>query len=224
MIGDFHFIQRASTNRDSVAGRIYTEGKSATVAFEGPQMVWQCGPEQMEVLIARTRGRSGPVQVQWRFDEEPPFGTQEWLVSSDGGSVFAQPFQVPVLTRRAKEANHLRVSILDDGRETQEYEFSMVGLARAISLLNCDDASAADGGTDELTSGVEKAQAAIGAPSWARYVGDLETLTYTGVTCLETVKQILVRRRLFLKNMQEVEEHGFELVDPRKCGRCTCGS
>lgn len=102
-----------------------------------PAFGWQCMEDGLNIVYHFGTYFGGnddnEVTIRYRFDDDPPSGTEAWQLLTGNRSVYVPMDQVADFTRRARQAKLLSIRVTDplDG-ETHTDQFNLAGAAEAI--------------------------------------------------------------------------------------------
>jgi hypothetical protein len=105
-----------------------------------PAFGWQCMEDGLNVVYNFATYFGGDddngVTIRYRFDEDPPSGTESWQLLTGNRSVYVPMDQVAEFTRKAQQARLLSIRVTDplDG-ETYTDQFNLAGAAEAIEEI-----------------------------------------------------------------------------------------
>ncbi len=136
-IGDFTYVQSFDPITDEDISYIYTNEINPIPEREGV-LVWRCTSDQLEVFFKSDLFLSDDevIPVTFRFDKDEPM-SQSWSLSTDGAAAFVQDFFIIRFSALARPANQIAIRLYDYQGTPHTYQFSLIGLSRALTRLSC---------------------------------------------------------------------------------------
>jgi hypothetical protein len=138
-IGDFHVVMDTDALDDTHRSSVLTIALETSVT-RSAAMGWKCMADGLNVIIVFDTYFGGDsdddIFVRYRIDQSPASSTQYWRLLQGNESAYMPMKQVSSFTAAAKQGRKLVVRVTDplDG-ETYEDEFSLNGLAAALSVI-----------------------------------------------------------------------------------------